>query len=87
LAIYAKYDDPTPTREDIARLACEMLSEDCLKLPRFGFTNVRNDLFKLDESLVHPDNERLRFLNSVLTPQKIMSTDPTVTPETTRLLH
>jgi hypothetical protein len=77
LAVYAKYDDPTLPREAIAKLACELLSEDCLKLPGFGFSTVRNDLYKLDEKLIHPDNESLRFLNSVLTPQEIESTNAT----------
>ena len=77
LAVYAKYDDPTLTREDIARLACEQLSEDCLKLPGFKFSNVRNDLYRLDEELEHPDYATLRFFNSVPSEQEIMSTNPT----------
>ncbi|MEQ3443891.1 hypothetical protein ABMY47_19960 [Pseudoalteromonas sp. BZP1] len=77
LAIYAKYDDPTLTREAIAKLACELLNEDCLKLPGFGFSTVRNDLYRLDEELQHPDHATLRFFNSVPSEQEIMSTNPT----------
>lgn len=76
LAIYAKFEDPTLTREAIAKLACELLNEDCLKLPGFGFSTVRNDLYRLDEELNHPDHATLRFFNSIPAPKEIMSTNP-----------
>jgi hypothetical protein len=77
LAIYVKYDDPTLTREAIAKIACELLNEDCLKLPGFCFSTVRSDLYRLDEELIHPNHATLRFLNSIPAPQEIVSTNAT----------
>lgn len=76
-AVFLKIDNPKLRREEIARNAFGVLSEDCKKLKGLTFGTIRNDLFKLDQNLDSPSGQNVEFLNSVVSDVELTSSDPT----------
>lgn len=76
-AVFAKLDNPKLTREQIAKLAFESISEDCYKVKGFAYNTIRNDLMKLDQKADPSSTQNQPFLNLVPSDREIESTDPT----------
>lgn len=76
-AVFAKLDNPKLTREQIAKLAFESISEDCQKVQGFTYNTIRNDLMKLDQKADPSSTQNQPFLNLVPSDREIESTDPT----------
>jgi len=69
-AVLAKYKDPALTRENIIKIAFNILEDNCKNLTGYKKATIKSDIFNLDKDL---DN----FLYITPSPQEIMNTDPT----------